>query len=199
MWLIPDGWVRIWKEFSLRPPVLELHPLKVFSFHFEAVFRLKSALNTTPFNSEISHLVKNCLPFSFSNPWFWIFHQPTPAGFIPQSLHAKRNRLKTETFPFRMQGSGYKSCWGRLMKNLYHGLLKLNGRQFFTKFELSKLKGGVWRADFRRKNAAKWKLATLRGTSSKTGGLRENSFQILTHLSGVSHVSYLVKTQILSL
>ena len=61
-------------------------------FRFEAVSCLKLALNTTPINLEISKLVKNCLPFSFSNPWCCRAHQHNPAGFIHQLLHAKRKR-----------------------------------------------------------------------------------------------------------
>ena len=70
----------------------------------------------------------------------------------------------------------------------HHGLLKLSGRQFFSNFENSKLIGVVLRADFRPKPGPKRKLATSRGYSSQTGGLREKSFQILNHLSWVNNL-----------
>ena len=81
----------------------------------------------------------------------------------------------------------------------HHGLLKLSGRQFFSNFENSKLIGVVLRADFRQKPGPKWKLATSRGYSSQTGGLREKSFQILNHLSWVNNVYILVWIRALSL
>ena len=60
-------------------------------------------------------------------------------------------------------------------------VIKLNCVLFFTKFEISKLKGLVLRADFRPKPCSKQKLATSWGSSSKREGLREKSFQILNH------------------
>ena len=120
-------------------------------------------------------------------------------GGVWRADFRRKNAAKWKRFHFACKDRGINPGRVGWWVRQHYGFLKLNGRPFFTKFDISKLKGGVWRADFRRKNAAKWKLATLRGSSSKTGGLRENSFQILTHLSGVSHVSYLVKTRILSL
>ena len=47
---------------------MELHPLEVATFRLEQGFGLKSALNTRPFNIEISKLVKKCLQFPIGAP-----------------------------------------------------------------------------------------------------------------------------------
>ena len=83
---------------------MELHPLEVASFRLEQGFGLKSALNTRPFNLEISKLVKKCLQFSFNDPWFYFSPQHTLTGFIPNSWCSKRKRFRLE------QGFGLKSA-----------------------------------------------------------------------------------------
>ena len=79
---------------------MELHPLEVASFRLEQGFGLKSALNTRPFNLEISKLVKKCLQFSFNDPWFYFCQQHTLTGFIPQSRCSKwkHGKIANEDF-----------------------------------------------------------------------------------------------------
>ena len=107
--------------------------------------------------------------------------------------------IKNPCFRFVLNDSGINPARVGWWARQHHGLLKLSGRQFFSNFENSKLIGVVLRADFRQKPGPKWKLATSRGYSSQTGGLREKSFQILNHLSWVNNVYILVWIRALSL
>ena len=109
-------------------------------------------------------------------------------GVVLRADFRQKTGTKWKRFRFVRNDWGINPAGVGLLARQHHGLLKLSGRQFFSNFENSKLIGVVLRTDFRQKPGPKRKLATSRGYSSQTGGLREKSFQILNHLSWVNNL-----------